>query len=76
MNWLDNCPCPHDWKPHPAYLVGQFNPEAVRPYIQHALEAARDGVVEVILKDTHTCENQPECFTQWTAIAKELCALY
>ena len=33
-------------------------------------------VIEIILKDTHTCEHQPERFTQWTAIARELVENY
>jgi hypothetical protein len=60
------------WKPHPAHLVGPFDPEYVRRYIRHTLDVTRDGVVEMILKDTHTCENHPERFTQWTDIAREL----
>jgi len=35
--------------------------------------ARRNGcVLEMILKDTHTCENHPERFDQWTRIAREL----
>jgi hypothetical protein len=62
------------WKPHPAHLVGDFDEKKVRDYIRAALEAARANgcVVEMILKDTHTCENRPERFTRWTEIAREL----
>jgi hypothetical protein len=62
------------WKPHPAHLVGDFDEEKIRDYIRSALEAtrARGCVVEMILKDTHTCENRPERFTRWTEIAREL----
>jgi hypothetical protein len=59
------------WKPNPAHLVGEFDEEHVRAYIQHTIEAAQECVLEIILKDTHTCENHPERFTQWTAIAHE-----
>lgn len=64
------------WKPHPAHLVGAFEPDAVRSYIRHALDATRGCVVEMILKDTHTCQNHPERFTIWTDIAQELVAQY
>jgi hypothetical protein len=64
------------WKPNPAYLVGTFDTERVRAYIKHTLDVTRDCVVEMILKDTHTCENHPERFTQWTAIARELVESY
>jgi len=61
------------WKPHPAHLVGQFDGEMVRSYIRHALEVAQrhDCVLEMVLKDTHTCEHHPERFDYWTQIARE-----
>lgn len=60
------------WKPNPAMLVGQFDEDRVRQYIRHTLEVGRDCVLEIILKDTHTCEHHPERFTRWTEIAREL----
>ena len=60
------------WKPQPAHLVGKFNPQLVRDYIKHTLDAAKNCVLEMILKDTHTCEHHPERFDQWTQIAREL----
>ena len=62
------------WKPHPAHLVGPFDADYVRRYIQHTLDVCREHgcVLEMILKDTHTCENHPERFTQWTDIARSL----
>ena len=64
------------WKPHPAHLVGDFDPARIREYIRHTLEVTRGCVVEMILKDTHTCENHPERFTLWTDIAQDLAAQY
>ncbi len=58
------------WKPHPAHLVGDFDEAKIRGYIREALDAARGCVVELVLKDTHTCENRPERFTRWTEIAR------
>ncbi len=60
------------WKPNPAYLVGHFDIEQTRQYVGHTIEAAKDCVLEIILKDTHTCENHPERFDQWTEVADEL----
>lgn len=62
------------WKPQPSHLVGRFDPERIRRYIQHTLDAARAHgcVLEMILKDTHTCEQCPERFDRWTQIAREL----
>lgn len=62
------------WKPHPSHLVGGFDPDAIRAYIRHTLEVgkANQCVLEMVLKDTHTCEHHPERFDEWTRIAREL----
>lgn len=62
------------WKPNPAHLVGDFDEDFIRRYIRHTLDVARENgcVLEMILKDTHTCENQPDRFDRWTRIAREL----
>jgi len=62
------------WKPHPSMLVGDFDPKRIRAYLQHAVEVTRGGVIEMILKDTHTCEHHPERFTIWTDIAQQVAA--
>ena len=61
------------WKPHPAHLVGHFDEAAIRKYIRRALEITqREGcVLEMVLKDTHTCEHRPERFDRWTQIARQ-----
>jgi hypothetical protein len=64
------------WKPHPAHLVGEFDAARLRAYIQHTCEVTRGCVVEMILKDTHTCENHPERFTRWTQIARDVAESY
>ena len=62
------------WKPNPAHLVGHFDPEAIREYIRHTVKVAdsQGCVLEMILKDTHTCEHHPERFDEWTRIAREV----
>lgn len=64
------------WKAHPAQLVGDFNEDHIRENIRHALDVTRGLVMEIVLKDTHTCENRPERFTRWTEIARELVEQY
>jgi hypothetical protein len=61
------------WKPHPGHLVGTFDEGRIRDDIRRAIAAAqRYGcVLEMILKDTHTCEHHPERFNHWTQIAME-----
>ncbi|MCE5259660.1 MAG: hypothetical protein LLG44_11500 [Chloroflexi bacterium] len=62
------------WKPHPAHLVGSFDAGMVKEYISQTIAAARANgcTLEIILKDTHTCEQHPERFSAWTSIASEL----
>ena len=64
------------WKPHPSHLVGRFDAAMIREYIRHTLDVTRGCVIEMILKDTHTCENKPERFRIWTEIARDLVAQY
>ncbi len=60
------------WKPHPSHLVGQFDERRIRQYIAHTLDVAQGCTLEMVLKDTHTCEHHPERFDRWTRIAREL----
>ena len=62
------------WKPNPAHLCGAFDPERIRRYLRHTIDVTRGCVLEMILKDTHTCEHHPERFTRWTDIARQLVA--
>jgi len=64
--------CIFSWKPHPAHLAGRFDADMIRRYIRHALDVTKGCIFEMILKDTHTCDNQPQRFTEWTRIAREL----
>lgn len=62
------------WKPNPAHLVGNFDLAAIKRYVKHTLEVTRENgcVLEIILKDTHTCEHRPERFDLWTQAAREV----
>jgi len=64
----------YSWKPNPAHLVGRFDENRIRDYIRHTVEVtqANGCVVEMVLKDTHTCEHRPERFDRWVAIAREV----
>jgi hypothetical protein len=62
------------WKPNPAALAAvTFDPDWVRADIRETVDIARanDCVLEIIIKDTHTCNQQPERFDEWTAIAMQ-----
>jgi hypothetical protein len=70
--------CIFSWKPHPAHLVGAFDEIKIRDYIGHTVKVCRASGchLEMILKDTHTCENRPERFDRWAEMARESIAAY
>ena len=61
------------WKPHPAHVAGTFRPDEIRGNIRHTIEVCKQNgcTLEMILKDTHTCDGVVERFDQWTRIAEE-----
>ena len=59
------------WKPNPTDMVMEFDEERVRRKIAETLAVAKECVVEIILKDTHTCAGHPERFDRWCRIARE-----
>jgi hypothetical protein len=61
------------WKPKPTHLIGWFNEPLIRNYIRHTIKVAQANgcALEIILKDTHTCEHHPERFDRWLQIARE-----
>ncbi|MFW6007488.1 MAG: hypothetical protein ACOC4G_05420 [Bacillota bacterium] len=62
----------YSWKPDPSHLVGNFSEDKVEKYVSKTLECTRDSIIEIILKDTHTCENKPERFNKWTEVVRHL----
>jgi hypothetical protein len=60
------------WKPHPSHLVGGFDEDALRAYVRRTVAVCREHgcALEMILKDTHTCESRPDRFTRWSQIAR------
>jgi len=61
------------WKPQPAHLVGQFNETTIRDYIANTVRICKqhDCQLEIILKDTHSCEQKPERFDRWSELCQE-----
>lgn len=62
------------WKPNPAHIVGIFDLESIREYVRRTVRVAAEHgcVLEIILKDTHTCEDHPQRFDEWTRVAREV----
>ena len=62
------------WKPNPSMLAGGFSVETVRNYVEHAIDVTKQFgcVLEIILKDTHTCDSHPERFEKWIDAVRSL----
>jgi hypothetical protein len=58
-------------KPYPAHVCVGFNEPAIRADLRHTLTVAHGQPLELILKDTHTVQNQPERLTRWVQIARQ-----
>lgn len=64
--------CIFSWKPNPAVIAAeQWNQDFVRRTIRDAIEKTKDCVFEMVMKDVHTCRNQPHRLSEWVKIAKE-----
>lgn len=63
--------CIFSRKPNPAHVCVGFNEPAIREDLRHTLRVAGTLPLEIILKDTHTVQNQPERIGRWVAIARE-----
>jgi hypothetical protein len=69
--------CIFSWKPNPAILGGEeWCPELAREQIRDALEKSKGCVVEIVMKDLHTCRREPHRIWEWTQIASELAEEY
>ena len=61
------------YKPNPAILGGEaWDPDAARASLRDVLEKTRGCALEIIMKDLHTCRNEPHRMWEWTRMAQEL----
>lgn len=59
-------------KPNPAMIsTTRFDEEAVRADIRQTLDAAKGCRLEIIMKDVHTLNNEPERLARWVQLARE-----
>jgi hypothetical protein len=65
--------CIFSWKPNPTCVVDPYDADRTRLEIRDTLEKTRGCVMEMILKDTHTCGHKPERMSEWVRIASEEC---
>ena len=60
-------------KPNPAMIsTGVFDEQVIRDDIRQTLEVAGACRVEIIMKDVHTLNNEPERLARWVQIAREV----
>lgn len=61
------------WKAQPAYLAHEVFDEAlVEQFLETELLKGRDSIMEIVLRDTHTCRMQPERFTRFTLLCRKV----
>ncbi len=59
-------------KPNPTLVsTGVFNEQAIRQDIRNTLEIAGKCRIEIIMKDVHTLQNEPDRLPRWVEIARE-----
>lgn len=59
-------------KPNPTLIsTERFDETAIRNDIRQTLDLARDCRIEIIMKDVHTLNNEPERLARWVQIARE-----
>ncbi len=69
----------HDYifcrKPNPAMIsTGHFDEEAIREDLRETLRVVGDGPLELVMKDVHTVNREPERLGRWAMLAREVCA--
>ena len=65
------------YKPNPAILGGEaWNPDFARAHLRDVMEKTRGCAVEIIMKDLHTCRNEPHRMWEWTRMATEMAQEY
>ena len=58
-------------KPNPAMICTRFHEEEIRNDIRETLAAAGGQPLEIIMKDTHTVQNDPSRIPGWVRICRE-----
>ena len=59
------------WKPNPAQLVDGCDPEWIRANVRETLDIAKGCVLEIVMKDVHTVQHDPERLWNWVRIAQD-----
>ena len=64
----------YSWKVNPSYFINNFHQRTFfESMIKNMLEDTKDNCTEIILKDTGTCQNDPERFGEFVSLCRRLC---
>jgi hypothetical protein len=58
-------------KPNPSYVTSGWDEDFMRDYTMKLLQDGKGTAFEMILKDTHTIQNDPSRFRKWTDLCRE-----
>lgn len=61
-------------KPNPSFVTNEWNEPFMREYTTKLLRDGKGTPFEMILKDTHTIQNDPGRFRKWTDLVRECVA--
>ena len=61
-------------KPNPSYVTSGWDEDFMRDYTMKLLQDGKGTAFEMILKDTHTIQNDPSRFRKWTDLCRECIA--
>ncbi len=65
----------YSWKPNPAAICGNApDYDAVENVMRQTIGIAKGCALEIVMKDTHTFQGEPERITRWSRIASRLAA--
>ena len=69
--------CIFSYKPNPAILGGEaWDEDLARTQLRDVIEKTRGCVVEVLMKDLHTCRGEPPRMWAWVDMAMQLAEEY
>ena len=52
-------------KPNPSYVCTGFDENAIRRGLRQTMDVCKNNVLEIIMKDTHTVQNDPKRLSRW-----------
>lgn len=60
------------WKPQPSYLgMNVMDEDQIYSELCEGIRKAEGGILELVLRDTHTCRGEPGRFTRWIELARK-----